>query len=155
MRRLMIVLIVTLAAGCGGPSLREAFGPQTRQIDPSTIRRVLRSAPVSSAEDFHAETLLLSEEFSAHLLQFRTAEQRHIHRRHDMTTIVQRGVGDLYIGQRRYRVSRGDVFHIPRGTPHYAVNRGDEPLVVVNIFTPPYGGEDSIAMPVGARSYER
>lgn len=124
-------------------------------MDPARIDSVLRRAPMEADQDLRAETLLESREFSAHLLQFRTGEQRHIHREHDLTFFVIRGEGEIFVNDRRSALTAGGVFHIPRGAPHACRNTGAEPLVAVLIFTPPYDLKDSIPLPRGERSYER
>lgn len=138
--------------GCG-PGLREHLRRDAQIITPEMLDRVVRLAPVSETDAFHAETLLETERFSAHLLQFRTREQRHIHQRHDLTFVVRGGAGDVYVNDRRYAAKPGDVFHIPRNTPHYAVNTGPTPLVAVLIFSPPFDRSDSIPVPRDAASY--
>lgn len=148
------VIGLVFAGGCA-PRADDPIAFGTQQVDPLVIQRVLSSAPCPEDRDFHAENLLITPRFSMHLLQFRTAEQRHIHRRHDLTFVVVRGAGEVWVADRRFSAAPGDVFHIPRGTPHYCVNTGDTPLAAVLTFTPPYDRRDSIPVPRGARSYER
>lgn len=142
------------ATGCASHS-EELFSMGTQQVDPVVIQRVLDRSPCPPDRDFHPETLLITDRFSMHLLQFRTAEQRHIHRVHDLTFVVVRGSGEVWVGDRRFLAKPGDVFHIPRGTPHYCVNTGDTPLAAVLTFTPPFDRKDSIPVAKNARSYER
>lgn len=152
----MIRIVAILAGSLGGCAARDdAISQGTQQIDPVIIARVLEQAPCPPDRDFFPRNLLITERFSMHLLQFRTAEQRHIHRRHDLTFMVFRGTGQVWVNDRRFLAKPGDVFHIPRGTPHYCVNTGDTPLAAVLTFTPPFDRSDSIPLPRGARSYER
>jgi quercetin dioxygenase-like cupin family protein len=155
MMRLGLALLTACLAGCAGSSAREMLKPRTQVLEPAVLERILTEAPLAAGEELRAELLLESEEFSAYLLQFRSGESRHIHRTHDLTFIVYRGQGEVCINDRRRPCQPGDVFHIPRGTPHSCVNTGPQPLVVVNIFTPPFDGEDRIPLPRGSRSYER
>lgn len=143
---------LVLLASCG-PGLHEHLRRDAQIITPEMLDRVVRLAPVSETAAFHPETLLETDRFSAHLLQFRTAEQRHIHQRHDLTFMVRSGAGDVFVNDRRYAAKPGDVFHIPRNTPHYAVNTGPTPLVAVLIFSPPFDRRDSIPVPRDAASY--
>jgi mannose-6-phosphate isomerase-like protein (cupin superfamily) len=117
---------------------------RTIEITPARIQRVLDSNPVGEDEPFRAATLLNGHDFSLHVLQFRTGERRHIHRAHDLTFMVHRGQGELFIDDVRHPAQPGDVFHIPRRTPHYVVNTGVEPLVAVIIFTPEFDLTDSV-----------
>lgn len=157
-RRIVRILSVwpVWAFACGCASRTDdpiALGSQC--VDPVAIQRVLSNAPCPEDRDFHAENLLITPRFSMHLLQFRTAEPRHIHRKHDLTFVVVRGSGEVWVADRRFQASPGDVFHIPRGTPHYCVNTGEAPLAAVLTFTPPYDRRDSIPVPRNVRSYER
>ncbi len=153
--QLLPLALLVAAVGCAGPGDRTAFPQQSQVITPQVIDTVLQRAPLGLGEDLHAETLLVTPEFSAHLLQYRVSERRHIHRAHHLTYIVYRGQGEVYIDDYRHPARPGDVFHIPRGTPHFCDNTGAEPLVAVLIFTPPYDLKDSIPVERGTRSYER
>ena len=155
MARLLLALLAAGLAGCAADPARDVLKRETQVLEPAMLQRILRQAPVAADEDLRAEPLLESEEFSAYLLQFRTGEPRHIHREHDLTFIVHRGRGEVYINDHRRVCRPGDVFHIPRGTPHYCINTGSDPLVVVNLFTPPFDGKDRIPLPRGSRSYEQ
>jgi quercetin dioxygenase-like cupin family protein len=155
MARLGPLLLAAGLLGCAADPAHEVLKRETQVLEPAMLQRILRQAPVAAEEDLRAELVMESEEFSAYLLQFRTGEARHIHREHDLTFIVYRGRGEIYIDDRRRACQPGDVFHIPRGTPHYCVNTGAEPLVVVNLFTPPFDVADRIPLPKGSQSYER
>jgi quercetin dioxygenase-like cupin family protein len=155
MMRLAPALVAACLASCAGNPAQEMLKPRTQVLESAMLQRMLREAPLAADEDLRAELLLESEEFSAYLVQFRSGESRHIHRTHDQTFIVYRGHGEIYINDRRRPCQPGDVFHIPRGTPHSCVNTGPQPLVVVNIFTPPFDGKDRIPLPRESRSYER
>ncbi|TWT42176.1 Cupin domain protein [Phycisphaerae bacterium RAS1] len=142
-------------AGCAAPQSRDALRPQAYIVDPSMIQTALRKAPVADDQPLRAETLVSTGEFSAHLLQFRTSEPRHIHRTHDLTFMVHDGSGEIFITDRRFLLAPGSVCHIPRGVPHYCVNLGQTPLVAVLVFTPPFDGQDRIPVETSDRSYPR
>ena len=154
-RTLSLIGLALAAGGCATSTGRSVFPHQTQVLAPEAINAILERAPLRVDEDLHAETLLVTPEFSAHLLQYRVSERRHIHRAHDLTYIVYRGQGDVYIDDYRHPARPGDVFHSPRGTPHSCDNTGSDPLVAVLIFTPPYDLKDSIPVARGTRSYER
>lgn len=144
------------AAGCrGGATAREALAARSEAVDSMVVARLLAANPVRADQEFLPALLTSSDEFSAHVLQFRTGEPRHVHRTHDLTIFVHRGVGEVTVDDRPRPARPGDVFHIPRGVPHSIENRGDEPLVTINVFTPPYDGRDNLPAPRGATSRER
>ena len=159
MARLIPVLLAACLAGCAVDPARDVLERETQVLEPGMLQRILRRAPVATDEDLRAEPLLESDEFSAYLLQFRTGEPRHIHREHDLTLIVHRGFGTITLHQnqldRARPVQPGDVFHIPRGTPHACASRDGTPLILIQIFTPPLEAADATRAPREERSYER
>ncbi len=140
--------------GCAAPA-PSAVIEQSQPFDPGVIASLRSRAPVGPEQAFRAETLAQNAAFSAHLLQFRTREERHIHRHHDLTFVVHRGEGRVTVDDIRRIVGPGDVFHIPRNTPHFCENLGSEPLVAVLIFTPPFDMKDTVPLPREGGSYER
>jgi quercetin dioxygenase-like cupin family protein len=154
MTRVLALAGLITVSGCASPHATAIHSP-THRVDPAMISAMVKATPVGDDEARRAATLVVGADFSMHLLQFRTGEDRHIHRTHDLTFVVHRGEGRLTVDDRACTVQPGDVIHIPRGTPHSCTNRGSEPLVAVLIFTPPYDLKDSIPVPAESRSYER
>jgi transcriptional regulator with XRE-family HTH domain len=52
--------------------------------------------------------------------------------------LVIRGVMDLWIGDKRFRLEKGDSFSFPSTTPHRCANPGSEPTEIVWVITPPH-----------------
>jgi mannose-6-phosphate isomerase-like protein (cupin superfamily) len=48
------------------------------------------------------------------------------------------------MGQSRFDLTAGDVFFIPRNTPHYFVNTSPEPAAAFVVFSPPFDGKDTV-----------
>ena len=158
MRCRLAVLVVAVSAGLAGCAANRAptlLQPESQAIGPAAITRALRYARVGSDQPLRIDGLTQNEHFSAHLLQIRTRRARHIHAVHDVTLMVHRGRGEVTVDGRKRAVRPGDVFHVPRGTPHDCSNAGSVPLVLVAIFTPPLRTADTIAVPVGRRSHPR
>jgi mannose-6-phosphate isomerase-like protein (cupin superfamily) len=61
---------------------------------------------------------------------------QHRHARHDEGFYVVSGVGRFTVGTDSYDAPPGTLAMIPPGAPHTFANPGDEPLVLVNTFTP-------------------
>ena len=61
---------------------------------------------------------------------------QHRHARHDEGFYVVSGTARFTIGTTEYEASAGTLAMIPPGTPHTFANPGDEPLVLLNTFTP-------------------
>ena len=61
---------------------------------------------------------------------------QHRHARHDEGFYVVSGTARFTIGADSYDAPAGTLAMIPPGAPHTFANPGDEPLVLLNTFTP-------------------
>ena len=61
---------------------------------------------------------------------------QHRHAQHDEGFYVVSGTGRCTVGQTVYEAPRGTLVMVPPGVPHTFANPGDEPLVLLNTFTP-------------------
>ena len=61
---------------------------------------------------------------------------QHRHARHDEGFYVVSGTARFTVGAESYDVPAGGLAMIPPGAPHTFANPGDEPLVLLNTFTP-------------------
>jgi mannose-6-phosphate isomerase-like protein (cupin superfamily) len=61
---------------------------------------------------------------------------QHRHARHDEGFYVVRGTARFTVGTTTYDAPAGTLAMIPPGAPHTFANPGDEPLVLLNTFTP-------------------
>ncbi len=72
-----------------------------------------------------------------------SSEEPHYHAEHDLTFVVLRGEGELYIDGRTETLKEGDSAFIPRGKVHfYRSVRGVSVLLAT--FSPAYSGKDSV-----------
>jgi mannose-6-phosphate isomerase-like protein (cupin superfamily) len=61
---------------------------------------------------------------------------QHRHAAHDEGFYVVRGVARFAVGHTVHEAPPGTLVTVPPGVPHTFANAGDEPLVMVNTFTP-------------------
>ena len=61
---------------------------------------------------------------------------QHRHAQHDEGFYVVSGLGRFTVGAASYDAPPGTLAMIPPGAPHTFANPGDDPLVMVNTFTP-------------------
>jgi len=61
---------------------------------------------------------------------------QHRHAQHDEGFYVVSGTARFTVGETPYDVTAGALVMIPPGAPHTFANPGDEPLVLLNTFTP-------------------
>ncbi len=70
------------------------------------------------------------------LLQTETPEPPHLHAEHDLTVVVLRGGGTLFVEDRRLEVGAGDVLHIARGRVHHFHPAPGTIVTGLAIYTP-------------------
>jgi mannose-6-phosphate isomerase-like protein (cupin superfamily) len=61
---------------------------------------------------------------------------QHWHARHDEGFYVVSGTAQFTVGETVYDAPPGTLVMVPPGAPHTFANPGDQPLVMVNTFTP-------------------
>src|ERR1700722_12774168 len=61
---------------------------------------------------------------------------QHRHAKHDEGFYVVSGTARFTVGQTDYDAPPGTLVMLPPGAPHTFANPGDEPLVLLNTFTP-------------------
>jgi mannose-6-phosphate isomerase-like protein (cupin superfamily) len=61
---------------------------------------------------------------------------QHRHARHDEGFYVVSGIAQFTVGETVYDAPAGTLVMVPPGAPHTFANPGDQPLVMVNTFTP-------------------
>jgi mannose-6-phosphate isomerase-like protein (cupin superfamily) len=93
------------------------------------------------------ETVVLPQGVSLHRIQVTAREELHLHKERDLYGIVISGGGILWIGNEYRPVKEGELFFIPKGTPHAFINPSSSPSLLWVLFTPPYDGKDRIPLP--------
>ena len=61
---------------------------------------------------------------------------QHRHAQHDEGFFVVSGTARFTVGQTVHNAPAGTLVMVPPGAPHTFANPGDEPLVMINTFTP-------------------
>lgn len=61
---------------------------------------------------------------------------QHRHAQHDEGFYVVSGTATFMVGDNTYDASAGTLVMVPPGAPHTFANRGNEPAVLLNTFTP-------------------
>lgn len=146
MRPLSLLLVGLVLTGCTTRPTAPAFiTPGAADSDP--VAAALGAAPLGASENIRARPLLTGAAASAAVVEIRDREQPHVHTRYDLAVLLQRGHGTLWLAGVARPMRAGDGAFIPRGTPHWFVNHGDEPAVAVVVFAPAFTGPDQAAVP--------
>jgi len=140
--RIFVLAVALLLAGCSERS------PQLLTHDPPhAVQATTLAPPLAANENVRARDVRSGDSSSLSLVQIRDREQPHIHTRYDLTVMLVRGSGTLWLNGTALPMHESDVAFIPKGTPHYFVNSGSEPAAAVVVFAPPFGGPDQQALP--------
>lgn len=76
----------------------------------------------------------------------RTGEKPHRHDKSDMFVVSLQGKGEMTVGERTISMQAGDSAFVPRGTPHYFVNKGEGDALALVMFSPPLQPGDSVTV---------
>lgn len=134
-RFLPIAAALTLVA-CGGPP-RSLLRPVAGATPFDAL-----GPPLSRDTNIQATPIERGEHASVVLVQIRDRETPHVHTRYDLTVILLRGAGTLWLDRRPLPMREGDVAFVPKGTPHFFVNGGGQPATALVGFAPPFDGPD-------------
>ncbi len=103
--------------------------------------------PLPAGENISVTPLHGSDHASVAAVQIRDREPPHVHTRYDLTVVLARGAGTLWLAGVARPMRAGDGAFIPKGTPHYFVNDGDSPALALVVFAPPFSGPDQAPAP--------
>ena len=102
------------------------------------IDQILKENPMKPGEK--AQTIKIAEDDTISLLVLRVTEgvwvKPHIHKTHDETIYVVKGTAQLFTNDKWVEVKPGSLHFNPKGKVHSVQHIGNEPLVVISIFTP-------------------
>src|SRR5512139_1257419 len=91
----------------------------------AAVAQALAAAPLGPTENIRAQPLITGEEASASVVQVRDRERPHVHTRYDITVLLAKGHGTLWLDGIARPMRAGDGVFIPKGTPHWFVNEGE------------------------------
>jgi transcriptional regulator with XRE-family HTH domain len=66
-----------------------------------------------------------------------TGEEPYTHDSDEEVVVVLEGVLDMWVGDEHYVLREGDAITFGSRTPHWNMNRGEHPVVVIFCLTPP------------------
>jgi quercetin dioxygenase-like cupin family protein len=106
------------------------------------VENLLAAAPLAPGENIRPTLIQHAENMSLFLVQVGDRENPHVHTKYDLTVLLMRGEGTLWLNGQPLRMERGDAAFVPRGTPHFFVNDGCEPAAALVAFAPRFDGPD-------------
>lgn len=142
MRVRLLILFVAMA-GCAAER-RIALPNPPRQ---TSVGALFEAYPLAAGQNIRPEEIARGEQSSVSFVQIRDREPPHRHTRYDLTVLMVEGHGVLWLDGKPLPMRPGDVSFVPKGTPHFFVNQGDEPAATLVSFAPPFSGSDSEPVP--------
>lgn len=137
--RARVLILVLVAAGC-------AAEPRVLLPEPprhTTVGSLRAAHPLAAGQNILPVEVARGEQGSMSLIQIRDREPPHVHTRYDLTVVLVGGHGVLWLAGEPLVMRTGDVAFVPRGTPHFFVNQGDDPAAALVSFAPAFSGPDS------------
>ena len=102
------------------------------------IDEILKDNPLKAGEK--AQTITFAQDDTISLLVLRVTEgvwvKPHIHKTHDETIYIIKGTGQMLVNDKWVDIKPGILHFNPMGKVHSVKHTGNEPLVVISIFTP-------------------
>ena len=143
-RRPLLIATVSCVLGCAQQPARVFIGPH---FDRVSYDALLAATPLGASENIRVRELEHAANSSVSLVQIRDREQPHIHTRYDLTVLLAKGSGTLWLNGDALAMHEGDTAFIGKGTPHYFVNGGPEPAAALVVFAPAFTEPDQQSAP--------
>jgi mannose-6-phosphate isomerase-like protein (cupin superfamily) len=81
---------------------------------------------------------------SSFCIVIKQAVKAHYHQKHTEHVLVLEGEGMMRLGDKNFKIKKGDLVFIPRNTVHSVKSTGAVPLKVYSIQSPFFDGKDRI-----------
>lgn len=102
------------------------------------IDEILKENPIKSDEKF--QMIKIIEDNTIRLSVLTLIEgfvvKRHFHKTHNETYYVVKGTAQLFVNDKWVDIKPGTLHFNPMGKVHSIRNTGNEPVVVISVFTP-------------------
>ena len=104
----------------------------------SSIDEILKNNPMPAGAKSQMIKIVEDDSISLYLIRMLEGDELgpHYHKTHTETEYIIRGTGLLLINDKWVEMKAGDVHYNPTGKIHGSKNIGNEPLVVLIMFTP-------------------
>jgi mannose-6-phosphate isomerase-like protein (cupin superfamily) len=102
------------------------------------VDEILKENPLKAGEK--VQTIKIAEDDTVTFFLTRMGEgfelKPHVHKTHDESVYVIKGTGQMLVNDKWVGVKAGSIHFNPIGKVHSTKNTGNEPLVIISIFTP-------------------
>jgi len=137
-RNICIICAVVICVFLSFPLLALADEASTTSQIIGQVDDILKANPLPTGEKSQMIKIAEDDTISFFLIRMMPGAElpAHIHKTHDETEYVVRGSGQLLVNDKWVEFKAECVHFNPTKKVHGARNTGDEPLIVLVIFTP-------------------
>lgn len=98
----------------------------------------------ANLENIYAHPLYSDSLVSSFVIFIKKEVKTHKHVTHTEHVYVLEGEGEMTLGDKKFKVKKGDVVFIPKNTPHSLKTTSTVPVKVVSIQAPLFDGKDRV-----------
>ena len=109
---------------------------QTQNLD--TIK------PPADYENIYSRQIASDSLSTTFVIYIRKQVKLHKHVEHTENVIILEGEGEMTLGDKKFKVKKGDIVFIPKGTPHSLTVTSAIPVKVLSVQSPFFDGKDRI-----------
>lgn len=95
-------------------------------------------------ENIYSRTLYSDSLASSFLIFIKKEVKAHKHITHTEHVYILEGDGEMTLGDKKFKVKKGDVVFIPKNTPHSLKTTSALPVKVVSLQSPMFDGRDRV-----------
>ena len=109
---------------------------QTQNLD--TIK------PPADYENIYSRQIASDSLSTTFVIYIKKKVKLHKHAEHTENVIILEGEGEMTLGDKMFKIKKGDIVFIPKGTPHSLTVTSAAPVKVLSIQSPYFDGKDRI-----------
>jgi mannose-6-phosphate isomerase-like protein (cupin superfamily) len=95
-------------------------------------------------ENIYSRVLHSDSLASSFVIFIKNEVKPHKHAEHSEQVLILEGNGEMTMGDKTFKVKRGDLIYIPKGTFHSVKTMSKMPLKVLSVQAPYFDGKDRI-----------
>ncbi len=95
-------------------------------------------------ENIYNKALFNDSLASSFCIIIKNSVKPHKHQYHSEHVFVVEGEGEMKLGEKNFKIKKGDLVFIPKNTIHSVRTISKEPLKVISILAPIFDGKDRI-----------
>jgi mannose-6-phosphate isomerase-like protein (cupin superfamily) len=101
-------------------------------------------SPNSEFENIHVQNIYSDSLSSSFVIWVKKSVRPHYHAEHTEAVTVLNGKGIMQLGDSFFKIRKGSVIIIPKGTVHSVEVTSRKPLLVLSVQAPEFKGKDRI-----------